>query len=181
MRLSRTRVATWILAGALPAEDIEPVIGDLEEEYASRSRSGSFPARWYWAQIVRSMPIFLWLSIRRAGWATLGVALGACALQAGIEVTIKLAVLTFGAGAPWPAALSLLVTLPSLTLLSYVATRMRPGAATAMAAVIVFVVLVQLSVKVGSGLPFGTQMAALVIGPTMAFTGGVLSLRTRRS
>ena len=183
MRLSRAHVATWLLACVLPGQDVETIIGDLEEEYASRSRSPSDSVRWYWAQIMRSIPVFLWLPIQRSGWlSTFGVALAACAMQAAIEVTTGFAVHElFPPDAPWPAFLALIVTLPSLTLLSYQATRIRPGAGTALAAVAAFAIVVQLllAAKAGRGIPLGTQLASLVVGPSMAFMGGVLSLNTR--
>jgi hypothetical protein len=179
--LSRSRIAAWVLACALPAEDVEIILGDLEEEYALRSRStrGSLP--WYWAQIVRSMPVFLWLPVRRGGWVpTLGVALGACAIQAMIELTTKFAIVgLFHPDARWPAFITLMVTLPSLTLLSYLAARIRPGAATMLTAIIVFAVVLQLVVKDDHGMTFWAQLATLFVGPSVAFTGGVLSLRTR--
>lgn len=91
--LSRAHVATWLLAFVLPGQGVETIIGDLEEEYASRSQSRPGAARWYWAQIVRSIPVFLWLPIQRSGWrSTFGVALAACAMQAAIELTTGLAV-----------------------------------------------------------------------------------------
>ena len=46
----------WLLAFVLPGQDAETIIGDLEEEYASRSRSRFGAGRWYWAQLVRSLP-----------------------------------------------------------------------------------------------------------------------------
>jgi hypothetical protein len=139
------------------------------------------PGRWYWAQIVRSMPVFLWLPVRRGGWLpTVGVALGVCAVQAMIELTTKFAVVgLFPSDSRWPAILTLAVTLPSLALLSYMATRIRSGAATMLTVVVVFAVVVQLAVKDGFGMTMWSQLATLVVGPSMAFTGGVLSMKTR--
>lgn len=48
-------------------------------------------------------------------------------------------------------------------------------------AVIVFAVVVQLTVKNGPAMTFWTRFAALFLGPSIAFTGGVLSLKTQRS
>jgi hypothetical protein len=183
MRLSRSRVANWVLACALPPQELEIILGDLEEEYALRSRSTPGAFRWYWAQIVRSVPVLLWTTVRRGGWLpTLGVALGACAVQAMIELTAKFAIVgLFPPDARWPAVLTLVVTLPSLMLLSFLATRIRPGAATMLTALIVLAVVIQLTVKNGLGLTFWTRFASLFVGPSIAFTGGVLSLKTRRS
>ena len=75
--------------------------------------------------------------------------------------------------------LTLSVTLPSLTLLSYQASRMCPGAATALAAIGIFAVGLQLvlAATMGRGLPPG-KMAALVVVPWVALKGGFWGLRT---
>jgi hypothetical protein len=183
MRLSRSRVASWVLACAVPPQDREVIIGDLEEEYALRSRSTPGACRWFWAQIVRSIPVLLWTPVRHGGWLpTLGVALAGCAVQAMIELTTKFAIVRlFPLDARWPAVLTLVITLPSLALLSYLATRIRPGAATMLTALIILAVVIQLTVKNGPGMTSWTRFAALFVGPSTAFTGGVLSLKTRRS
>jgi hypothetical protein len=184
MRWSRARAASCLLALILPGQDVETIIGDLEEEDASRppSRSGS-PRWWYWAQIMRSLPVFLWLPIQRSGWpSTVGVALAACAIQAAVEVTTGFAAHELSPPeAKWPGVLTLAVTLPSLTLLSYQATRLRSGAATALPAVALLAIVVQLllGAKAGRVMPLGT-LAALVVGPSVAFTGGFLALKRRQ-
>jgi hypothetical protein len=103
-------------------------------------------------------------------------------MQAMIELTTKFAIVgLLPPDARWPAFLTLAVTLPSLTLLSYQATRIRPGAATMLTAVVVFAVVLQLTVKRRHGMTFWTQLATLFVGPSMAFMGGVLSLKARHS
>lgn len=134
-------------------------------------------------QIVRSIPFFLWLPIQRSGWrSTLGVALAACAMQAAIELTTGFAVHELSPpDAQWPGVLTLVVTLPSLILLSYHATRIRPGASAALATVAAFAILVQLLLAEGAGrgMPLGS-LSGLVVGPSMAFTGGFLALKQRQ-
>jgi hypothetical protein len=76
-----------------------------------------------------------------------------------------------------PALLTLLVTIPSLASVSYVATRIRPGAAIALTSLIVLAVTVQLIVRAGGGMSIANQVAALVIAPSAAFAGGVLAVR----
>jgi hypothetical protein len=183
MRPSRASVATRLLAVVLPRRDVDAIIGDLEEECASRSPSRSGSARWYWAQVMRSMPALLWLPIHRRGWrSTFGVAIAACGIQAAIEVTTGAAVHELSPpDARWPAALALVVTLTSLTLLSYQATKIRPGAAIALASVAALALVVQLllAAQSGRGLPWKT-LAALVVVPAVVITGGVLSRKTYR-
>lgn len=176
----RWEVATRLLALCLPREDVDAIVGDLEEEHAARMRSGLRSARWYWGQVVRSMPLFLWLPVERGGWrSTLAVALAACALQAAIELTAGFAAYEWTPpDAQWPTTLTLVVTLPSLTLLSYKATLIRPGASTAFAAVGTLAIGVRLVLAAVAGreLPFGT-IAALVVVPVLVTGGGFFALR----
>jgi hypothetical protein len=65
-----------------------------------------------------------------------------------------------------------------LVLVSYLAARIRPGAATAMAGLIVIAAVIQLVAKTGADMPIWNQIVALVVGPSAALAGGVLSLRT---
>lgn len=179
---SRTRVAGWMLGCVLSRRDVEATIGDLEEEYLLRSRSTGDPAvfRWYWSQIARTIPLLVWTSVRRGGWAMLAVALGACIVQAAVELASKFALSSLSAAdTRLPAFLTLIIGLPSLVFVSYLAARIRPGAATAMAGLILIAVAIQIVVKPGGDLPYWNQMAALLVGPSAAFAGGILSLRTR--
>jgi len=179
----RPRWAGRLLAGVLPPSDVEAAIGDLEEEYALRSQATSLASatQWYWGQVARSVPVFAWASVRRGGWgSTLAVALGACVVQAAVELATKVAMsAVVTPDTRLPAILTLAVTLPTLVLLSYVAARIRPGGATMLTAVILVAVVLQLAVKTNAGLPVWNQIAALVVAPSAAFAGGILSLRAR--
>jgi hypothetical protein len=179
----RPRWAGWLLACVLPPCDVEVAIGDLEEEYALRSEATSLTsaAHWYWGQVGRSIPVLALASIRQGGWAsTLAVAVGACIVQAIVELTTKFAIsAVVMPDTRLPAILTLFVTLPTLVFLSYVAARIRPGGATMLTALILIAVLLQLGLKTNAGLPVWTQIAALVVGPSAALTGGILSLKVR--
>jgi hypothetical protein len=172
---------TWILACVLPPRDLEALIGDLAEEHALRSTSTSawHLSLWYWGQIARSIPVLLAASIRRGGWmATLGTALAACLVQAFVELGAKSAISDLAALDPLVLGIfSWIVGLPSLVLVSFLAARVRPGAATLLTAIIVIAVVIQLFLK-GHEMPFWKQIAAVFIGPAAAFAGGVFSLRT---
>jgi hypothetical protein len=176
--LPRTRVAATLLALLIPREDVEAIIGDLEEEAAVRA-SGS---RWYWVQVARSIPAVLWLPIVRGGWlATCGVALTACATQTAIEVTTGFAIHRFApADALWPSIAALAVTLTSLALVSFKASRVRRGAATVLAGIAVGAVTLQLALvaQAGGELPAGT-LAALIVAPGTVLAGGFLSSSSR--
>ena len=179
---SRVHVASWLLSFVLPGEDVDTVIGDLEEESVSRPESGA-RARWFWAQVLRSVPMLLWIPIQRGGFLpTLGIALAACAVQATIELAAGFTVYSmFPPDARWPRLLTTALTLPSLTFVSYRAARARPGAATVVAGLAVVTLLGQLllAARAGGGMP-GGLLAALVIVPSLALTGGSLALALAR-
>jgi hypothetical protein len=180
--LSRARVSSWLLSLALPADEVQHVVGDLEEELASsRPHRGS---RWYWSQLARSYPRLLWLPIRRSGWlATFGVACTACVIQAGIELIVGFTVYQLSpAAAWWPAAIGLAVTLASLLTVSRLAARIRPGSATAVAVIAGCVLLGRVlhAAVAGQQVPLGT-LAALVVVPALAFTGGALACKFGRA
>jgi hypothetical protein len=85
----RARVANWILKCAVAPADREAAIGDLAEEFEIRMRRGSRvdAAYWYWSQVLRSIPWFLWTPVRRGGWfGTLFLAFAACGVQAVLEL-----------------------------------------------------------------------------------------------
>ena len=59
--------------------------------------------------------------------------------------------------APLTAVASLLVTIPTLVFVSYLGTRIRPGAAIALTALIVLAIAVQLIMKTAIGMLCGTR------------------------
>ena len=74
--------------------------------------------------------------------------------------------------------MTLAVTLPSLMLLSYKATLVRPGASTVLAAVGMLAIGARLILDAVAGreLPLGT-IAALVVVPALVTGGGFLAVR----
>ena len=126
-----SRLADWVLMCVVDPADREWAAGDLAEEYAIRARESRVQAVcWYWSQVLRSVPWFLWTSIRRSGsLATFTVALVACFVQAGIEVFAAAALRRLSTPDPLTAVLiGLAIVLSSLFLVSYLAARLRPGA-----------------------------------------------------
>ena len=175
---SCVRIASRLLSLVLPAQDVDVIIGDLEEEYVLRPES-SARRRWFWTQILRSVPMLVWIPIQRGGLlTTVGVALAACAAQAVIELAAGFAVYSvFPPDARWPSLMTVVLTLPSLTFVSYRATRARPGASTLVAGVGVVALLGQilLAAHAGRAVPVG-MLAALMIVPSLALLGGSLAL-----
>jgi hypothetical protein len=180
---SRSRLASWVLACALPSSDVQAVLGDLEEEYATRLTPAPNGRRWYWGQVFRSLPCLMLTGIRRGGWVpTLGVAVGACAAQALIELTLKNALVSMvRADGSWAMAFTNFAVLLSLGAITFVAARIRPGAASMLGAIVSLAVVIQLVAKSGSGVSPWLQVATLLLAPSIVLTAGALSLRTSRS
>jgi hypothetical protein len=177
----RAQLATSLLSCVLPQQDVETIIGDLEEEYVERSQCRSERVSWYWIQVVRSLPTLLWLPIHRNGWrSTIAVAFVACAAQAAIEVGTGVTLfLLSSSDAWWSSGVALLVTLLSLVVVSYHGTRVRPGAAALIALTAVVATAVKwLFSGAGRDVVAG-QLVALLVLPTTALMGGALSLRLR--
>jgi hypothetical protein len=177
-----SRLADWVLACAVAPADREAAVGDLAEEYTIRLRRGSAvrAACWYWGQVLRSVPWFLWTPVRRSGWlGTLCVALAACLIQAAIEVLAAVTIRRLFAPDLTVTLLGLAVVLSSLFFLAYLAARMRPGAGTLLTLIAIVAVLAQSVSRGPAGLSF-RHLAAMIAAPSAAFAGGALSLRVQR-
>lgn len=163
--------------------DREVVIGDLAEEHALRTRSappGSV-SQWYWGQVCRSIPRLLWSSCRN-GFAlrTSGVAL-AVYLAAGLlefGATKAMSRLLGPDARPLPV-LRAIVGLATIMLGGYLAARIRPAAATALAGIVMIAVVI-LMVTMSDSAPLWYGLAFLIVGPLAALAGGTLC-RGRRT
>jgi hypothetical protein len=177
-RLS-TRVATTLLALFIPHQDVEVLIGDLEEERTF----GASASRWYWSQVLRSIPEAVWLTILRGGWkATCGVAAAACVMQVAVELITGFAVYYLTPiGALWPSITAGAITLASLAFVSFKASQIRRGAAAILALIAMCAIMAQLmlAIQVRQELP-GGMAAALVAVPGVVLVGGLMSSRPRK-
>ena len=153
------------------------MLGDLVEEYAIRAQSASHPGAtgWFWRQVWSSIPPVLSLGIRRGAWlTTVGVAIGAYVVAGMIEFAGVAAIMRLLGPDAWALpVLSALVGLGTIVLGGYLAARIRPGAATALA-VIVLLVVVTLLVAVPESAPLWYGLTFLVGGPVAALAGGSL-------
>ena len=176
-RLS-TGVATVLLTLFMPCQDVKLLIGDLEEERTS----GASGSRWYWSQILRSIPAVAWLTIRRGGWmATCGVVAVTCGIQMAVEMVTGFAVYYLTPrGAVWPSITAGVITVVSLALVSFKASQIRRGAATILAMIAVCAITMQLvlAAQARQDLPSET-VAALVVVPVVVLVGGSMSSRPR--
>jgi hypothetical protein len=181
----RFRLAEWILACVAAPADRGPAIGDLAEEYELRLRSGSAlrAGWWYWSQVLRSVPWLAWTPVRRSGlFATLLVALAACACQAGLELGIR-SVMAHLPSTSGDARLLVasIVVLASMAAVSFACARIRPGASSVLTLVALTAVALQLLLRNGAGLSVAQQFVAIVAPPSAACLGGALSWRVRPS
>jgi hypothetical protein len=169
------RWAAWILACVLPIRDVEPIVGDLHEESVQRAHAGAGNASlWFWGQVIRSIAPLVWTSVRRGGLATTGaVAVGACVLQAAIELASQSVLSAFLVDTRATPLLTAAIALPALALVSYAAARVRAGAAILVIGVVVCAMVLQLLIKDGIS---PTRLIVLVASPLAAFAGGALSL-----
>jgi hypothetical protein len=176
------RVATWLLERVVPESNRDAVLGDLAEEYVLRARSADSltVSRWYWGQVCRSIPRMVWGSVRSGRWlSTLGVAIGAYIAAGALEFAGTTAISRLLApGASVDTLLNVVVGLTTIGIGGYFATWIRPGAATALAGIVMIVVAV-LMVTMSDDVPLWYQLAFLIIGPLASLGGGSLRLRSR--
>jgi len=178
------RWADWILTRLLPEAQKDAVLGDLIEEHALRAATSPAPNEswWYLRQVSRSLAPLLWAAARRGQWlATLGAAVAAYGLIKIIESAS--AVTLFAVLAPQSSAfvLALYIFGPANMMLGgYVAARMRPGAATALAAISIIMVL-QWMATAGSVVSIWFAAYFLVVCPLTALAGGALERKLRHA
>jgi hypothetical protein len=177
------RIAAWLLACVLPPSDRDAVLGDLVEEHAIRTRIASGPTAtmWFWKQVLGSIPSVLWMGTRRGAWlTTLGVAFGAYVVAGAIEFVGEAALARLiGPDARTLPILSAAFGLATIVVGGYVAALIRPGAATALAAIVMLVVATLL-VTVPDSAPFWYGLTFLMVGPLAALAGGTVGRVRRR-
>jgi hypothetical protein len=69
-------LASWIMESVLPATSQSAMLGDLIEEYGTRSELGhSWAARlWFWSQTARSVSFLTWSILKSPSPGSIGVA-----------------------------------------------------------------------------------------------------------
>ena len=173
------RIATWILSRVVPEGDREPLIGDLEEEYALRVRADSTcaPLVWYLWQTCSSMPPVLGVRLSRGAWfATLSVALAAYFAVGFGQVVIYWAMQA--SSTPTYSPLGPIVTFPVIVLIGYCAERYRRGAAVVLGAMMLLVITA-VTVLTTENVPLWYRVAYFLVGPVGAAVGGAFSRRHR--
>ena len=174
----------WLLRSVVSERHLEPVLGDLEEEYGmvAASRPPAAAAAWYWSQVCRSVVPLAWSTLRRRGWpTTFGLALVLYIAWGLVEALVSrflLVLLT-------PDALSsvvwtFVVGLTAAVFIGYVAAWLRAGTPLALAILVFVTIAVMIVMKVGSE-PWWYGLTWLVAGPFAVLAGGTLRRSARSS
>jgi len=159
------------------------LVGDLVEEHAlmalAARRGGA--AWWYWNQAIRTASTLLWAGFRRGQWLkTLGAVLAGYLAVNLIVMAGDLAMSRLpGADEQVYSVLSLAVGFPAMVLGGYLASRLRRGAAGALAVLAAVMGVVSL-LATGDRAPLWYQLLLIVMGPAAALLGGRLRARLAR-
>lgn len=182
--MSRSAKYGWregLLKSLAPDCDIEAMLGDLTEERASRRRSdprSSYRA-WYLGQILRSLPELLWSAVTGRGWLSIwGTAFLLYIAAAAAQVASSVALSTVVESARWFDAINLIVGAATLVIAGYVAARIRPRAAPALA-LMVAIAIVVLMVIADDGASILFKLC-LILGPPSVVVGAAWFTRRRR-
>jgi hypothetical protein len=115
------------------------------------------------------------MAARREAWlSTVAVAIGAYVVAGTIEFAGVAAIARLlGPDARPRPVLSATVGLATIVLGGYLAARIRQGAATALAGIVMIAVVI-LMVTMSDSAPLGYGLAFLIVGPLAALAGGTL-------
>lgn len=175
-------VATWIFSWLVPKDVREPLIGDLAEEYALRAKavSSSAALKWYLWQIFASTPALLWTRLTRAVWlSTLGVAVLAYFSVGVVQLIIRWALSM--SSATLPNRLDVILILPLVVLIGYLAERLRRRSAIVLGAMML-IAITWMTLGATESSPLWYRVAWFFVGPAAALIGSLLpSLRPPRS
>jgi hypothetical protein len=173
------RIATWILSRFVSKNDREALIGDLAEEYARRVRSDSRSAAfvWYLRHSFTSIPALVRVKLTRARWPlTLGVALLAYLLVGVAQLIIRWALQSLSARSH--PLLILIILVPIILLIAYLAERLRRKSAIMLGAILM-IAIAAMTMWSSRNAAMQYQLAYLLVGPCVAFFGTALNWRNR--
>jgi len=170
------RLANRLLDLVMSSRSKEMLVGDLTEEFhllaSTHPRRAS---RWYWSQVIRSVAPLLAAHVRSGLWLkTMGAALLGYMAVAVIVMSSDAAMSPLMKyGVQIYSAISLAVAWPAMMLGGYVAARLRPRAAIALACLACVMGVLSLAVT-GDAAPRWYQVALIIVGPAAALVGGRL-------
>ncbi len=175
MRHPVLRIVLWLFSWLVPKEVREPLMGDLEQEYAERARAHSSSAALKWSlwQIFTSIPSLLWTRLTRSVWlSTLGVAVLAYLAVGVAQILIRIA--SFSVYTARNNPLDLLIIFPMVVLIAYGAERLRPHAAFVLGAMLLAAITAMTLTTTEVSAPLWYRVAWFFVGPAAAILGRVL-------
>jgi hypothetical protein len=179
MKNRKLKVATWLLSRFVPNGAREALLGDLTEEYARLVKAGhpDAPLGWYLRHISGSIPPLLCAGLARATWPmTLGVALVAYALLTfPTQWFVQWAVRSLPAKIELPV--ELVVLIPTVFLIGYLAERIRRGTLIALGTLLLLTIVAQIIWGNAGNAPIQSQLVWLFLGPEVIFVGVVINRR----
>jgi hypothetical protein len=169
-RCSPPAFACWFLESVLPNPYREAVLGDLIEEYKLRIESTSrFAAsRWFWSQTCRSVPSIVWSSIRSGNWLiSMSIAMGVYIFMGTLKFVADLMLSKlFSSQQMTHVILPPIVFLTTTAIGGCAAARLRRGATTFLALMVMITVAILIDLKVCSvAVPWWYQFGFLALGP----------------
>jgi hypothetical protein len=169
-RCSPPAFACWFLESVLPNPYREAVLGDLIEEYKLRIESTSrFTAsRWFWSQTCRSVPSIVWSSIRSGNWLiSMSIAMGVYIFMGTLKFAADLMLSKlFSSQQMTHVILPPIVFLTTTAIGGCAAARLRRGATTFLALMVMITVAILIDLKVCSvAVPWWYQFGFLALGP----------------
>ncbi|HEV8046150.1 MAG TPA: hypothetical protein VGP35_00360 [Terriglobales bacterium] len=169
-RCSPPAFACWFLESVLPNPYREAVLGDLIEEYKLRIESTSrFTAsRWFWSQTCRSVPSIVWSSIRSGNWLiSMSIAMGVYIFMGTLKFVADLMLSKlFSSQQMTHVILPPIVFLTTTAIGGCAAARLRRGATTFLALMVMITVAILIDLKVCSvAVPWWYQFGFLALGP----------------
>jgi hypothetical protein len=176
------RWVSLILERLLPDDVGQALVGDLLEEHALRARTvgARRAALWYWGQVGRSVVPMLQTSFRRGDWVLAWVVgFIAHSFAAAAEASARASVATVATHTAVDAVPVLIIYLGAIAFVTYVAERVRAGAAVALALIVELTAVVQL-VTASDGMPLWYRLVFLFAGPAAVLAGGTLFARWSR-
>lgn len=172
MKSLKLNVATWMLSRLVPLNAREAIVGDLVEEHARLTKSGlsDAPLGWYLQHICGSILPLLSAGLARAAWpVTFGVALVAYALIFPTQWFIQWAIRHLPAKFDGPV--ELIVLLPAVFLIGYLAERIRRRSLTVLGTLVLLTIAAQFAWGDARNAPLQSQLAGLFLGPAIIFVG----------
>lgn len=179
MRNRALSVVLWLFSLLVGRDDREPMIGDLLEEYAARSRKVGNNRAFIWIlrQACISAPIWIRARLARAAWpATLGIAMLAWLAIAVVETLVNRATAAWLSADEAYNPAAMFITMPLVMGIAFIATRVRRQAAAALALLMLLAVTL-MTLTAHEVMPLWFRIAYFVVGPVATWMGARLQAR----